>query len=228
MSALATVARNVTGVVRSHPAVRRAGRQAVARTAPLRVAGPVPLLAVRSELTLLLNRRGLTGDGVEVGVKAGEFSEILLDHWRGRRLISVDPWLEQPTEIYADTDNVEQGEHDALHQVTIDRLARFGARSEVWRMTGTEAAARIPAGSLDFVYLDARHDYASVRSDVAEWFPKVKAGGLLAGHDYVDGEFDQGSFGVKRAVDEFFDHRAERVRTTLADPPWVSWFVVVR
>ena len=38
--------------------------------------------------------------------------------------------------------------------------------------------------SLDFVMLDADHTLASVLADIAHWWPKVRAGGILAGHDF--------------------------------------------
>lgn len=49
--------------------------------------------------------------------------------------------------------------------------------------------------SLDGIFIDAAHDYDSVVKDVAAWFPKVKPGGIFAGHDYPCDD-------VKRAVDE--------------------------
>ena len=71
---------------------------------------------------------------------------------------------------------------------------------------------------MDFVYIDARHDYESVLEDLNAWFHKVKPGGILAGHDYADGMLPQGDFGVKSAVDEFFAeqrHPGARHRGTL-------------
>jgi hypothetical protein len=190
---------------------------------------PRPVLAKRNDLPRLLNRRGLVGCGVEVGVKSGAFSELLLDAWKGRRLISVDPWAAAAEgDRYVNLDNVAQAEHDALHAETLRRLARFGERSSVWRMTGEEAARAIPNHSLDFVYLDARHDYESVRDDLAAWFEKVRPGGIAAGHDYIDGVFVNGEFGVRSAVDEFFAARSLPVWATFNDAPWNSWFVVVR
>jgi hypothetical protein len=38
--------------------------------------------------------------------------------------------------------------------------------------------------SIDWVHLDARHDYASVKADIQAWLPKVKPGGWLSGDDY--------------------------------------------
>lgn len=54
-------------------------------------------------------------------------------------------------------------------------------------------------GSLDLVFIDAAHDRASVAADIGAWLPKLKASGLMAGHDYGHPDF-----GVKAAVDEAF------------------------
>jgi hypothetical protein len=184
-------------------------------------------MPIREELPHLLNRHLLLGCGVEVGVKRGEFSELLLTHWRGRHLISVDPWSEAPAEEYVDVANVQQRQHDAFYAETLERLVRFGERSSVWRQTGDDAARALPHHCLDFVYLDARHDRDSVLEDLATWTPKVRPGGILAGHDYVDGRYDQGEFGVRSAVGEHFGRLGWRVRATFADPPWFSWWVDV-
>lgn len=49
------------------------------------------------------------------------------------------------------------------------------------------SASRLFAGaSLDWVHLDARHDYASVKADIEAWLPKVKPGGWLSGDDFDD------------------------------------------
>ncbi len=204
-------------------AVRTTGMYA----ARLTYATPRPLLPHRLDLPTLLNRRRLLGCGVEVGVRRGEFSEVLLDGWRGRHLISVDPWAEAETDEYVDQANVQQAEHDGYHDETVRRLARFGERSTIWRMFGADAAERIPHHALDFVYLDARHGYASVLEDLKAWHDRVRPGGILAGHDYIDGTFADGEFGVRSAVDEFFGRRGWSVGVTRADSPWLTWYVVV-
>lgn len=51
--------------------------------------------------------------------------------------------------------------------------------------------------SLDFVFIDAAHDYESVLQDINAWFPKVKNGGMISGHDY---EWES----VRKAVNEYF------------------------
>ena len=181
----------------------------------------------RDELPRLLNTRGLLGTAVEVGVKEGQFSEHILGHWRGRHLISIDPWYEDAAEAYVDIANVPQLQHEAYFAETKDRLAPFGSRSSVWRMTSAEGAAGIEDATLDFAYIDARHDFASVMEDCALWLPKMRHGGILAGHDYLDGEFPAGVFGVKSAVDQFFTERNIPVHHTLFDRPWLSWLTVI-
>ncbi|MBJ7330554.1 MAG: class I SAM-dependent methyltransferase [Solirubrobacteraceae bacterium] len=179
------------------------------------------------EVGHLLNSRGLVGLGVEVGVKRGRTSEAILEAWSGRRLISIDPWAEAPAEEYHDTSNVVQAEHDGFYAMTQERLARFGDRSEIWRMTGMEGAKRVEDRSLDFAFIDARHDYASVIEDLEAWYPKMKPGAVFAGHDYFDGDLPGGDFGVRRAVDEFFGARGIPVASTFGDRPWLSWVVEV-
>jgi hypothetical protein len=83
---------------------------------------------------------------------------------------------------------------------------------------------------MDFVYIDARHDYESVKEDLHAWFDKVRPGGILAGHDYADGILVQGDFGVKTAVDEFFAERGIPVHITEGPSPvemFPSWVVVI-
>jgi len=184
----------------------------------------------RDELPALLNARGLVGKGVEIGVKTGKYSDELLRNWRGKQLISVDPWMSVDWDEYVDRSNVSQDEFDGYYRMTCERLASYGERSDIWRMTSVEAAKRVPDHSLDFAYIDARHDYESVKEDIAAWCTKVRPGGILAGHDYVDGDFPEGEFRVKSAVDEFFGERGVEVHGTegpSAVESFPTWIVEV-
>ena len=83
---------------------------------------------------------------------------------------------------------------------------RFAPESQRirWHIrTSLDASIEFADGSLDFVYIDANHRYFEVARDIRAWWPKVKATGLLCGHDY----FSHGS--VKQAVDDWakeFNH----------------------
>ncbi len=60
----------------------------------------------------------------------------------------------------------------------------------------TTASSLFRDASLDWVHLDARHDYASVKADIQAWLPKVKSGGWLSGDDYDAAQWP----GVVKAV----------------------------
>jgi hypothetical protein len=61
-----------------------------------------------------------------------------------------------------------------------------------------ESASDFADGTLDFVFIDAAHDYDSVVKDLAAWYHKLKPGGIWAGHDYPHHE-------VEKAVGEHAD-----------------------
>lgn len=46
------------------------------------------------------------------------------------------------------------------------------------------------------MFIDACHDYKCVKEDILAWYPKVKVGGYISGHDY------SWSDDVRRAVTE--------------------------
>lgn len=213
-------------------AVMRSGANEWLRGWMLRVTRPtytrtLRVVPSRLELPFLLNARRLTGSAVEVGVDEGIFSEYLLEYWHGHQLISVDPWLQMPTDEYTDTCNTSQATMEEKYESTKLRLGRFGDRSSVWRETSVQAAGRLTPGSLDFVYLDARHSYEGVTEDLEVWFPLVRPGGIMAGHDYNDGVFVEGVHGVRSAVDAFFGVRAIPVRQTYTDLPSASWIAEI-
>jgi hypothetical protein len=66
------------------------------------------------------------------------------------------------------------------------------------RSTSVDASHLYDNRSLDFCFIDAAHDYENVKADIIHWYPKVKFGGVIAGHDYPHWS------GVKKAVDEIF------------------------
>ena len=141
--------------------------------------------------------------GAEIGVEQGKFAKSLCR--AGLDVLCVDPWTAQ-------TDyrrHLDQSAWDRLMAQARERLAPYGAR--LLKATSLAAAAQTPDESLDFVYIDARHDYESVRADIRAWAPKVRRGGVVAGHDYnLDG--------VKRAVDEWC---ASVMVTTERSPSWI-------
>jgi hypothetical protein len=180
----------------------------------------------RFEFPTILNRQGLKGKGVEVGVWKGEFSLFLLKHWKGEVLYSVDPWKTFGSDEYIDDMNINQQQFDQIHNDVANLLKPFGNRSKIIRKTSLDASLDFEDNSLDFVYLDGRHNYEGVKEDIELWFGKVKKGGILAGHDYLDGQIGSTDFGVKQAVDEFVKTSNPGKLLVTAKDNYPSWFLI--
>lgn len=66
-------------------------------------------------------------------------------------------------------------------------------------MDSKKAYYKFKDESIDFLFLDSDHTYDHTITELKLWWPKIKQGGILCGHDYKEGYK-----AVKRAVDEFF------------------------
>lgn len=130
----------------------------------------------RTELSKYFQDHYQTGLGVEVGVQNGFFSRDILKDWKGV-LKCVDIWTNQ------------ENFQSAMEILGADRMIKGKS---------VDVAKTFEDGSLDFVYIDADHSYEAVKEDYNAWLPKVRKGGVIAGHDY--GEND--CIGVKQFIDE--------------------------
>ena len=193
-------------------------------TEQTRGAALAPDVHVREDFGTFLNRRGLLGEAAEIGVQRGLFSRSLLDRWQGSMLHLVDPWRHF-ADGYTDIGNVSNAQHEAYMLEAQALLEPHLSRYRMHRQPSLEAVATFADGSLDFVYIDANHEFQAVLDDIHAWFPKVKPGGVLAGHDYLDGMLPAGDFGVKKAVRAFECETGLLAHGTL-DPPWPSWYLV--
>lgn len=84
----------------------------------------------------------------------------------------------------------------ALHKNILD--CGLGDKVQLIISDSVSASKLLPDASLEWVHLDARHDYASVKADIDAWLPKVKTGGWLSGDDYDRDKWPE----VVSAVDE--------------------------
>ncbi len=137
---------------------------------------------------------------VEVGSLAG-FSTRLFSLYFDS-VISVDPY--KPG--YDEEDINSQEKRLMLARDLF--LLRFMDDPKVSQLQipSTEAAHRFEDHSIDFVYLDAGHNYQAVKTDIETWLPKVRSGGFIAGDDYKWP-------GVKEAVSELLpEHKTVKGR----------------
>lgn len=136
---------------------------------------------------------------VEVGCKEGRTCGTLLANLPELEVIAIDPWapMANADEDYTDWD------FGAIAREFWENVADHKNRVEML-LTTSEEAARLCTGELggapyDVVFIDAGHDYDSCLADIQLWWPLVREGGYLCGHDY------QHKFpGVMRAVAKAF------------------------
>ncbi len=161
----------------------------------------------------------------EIGVRSGAGLKLLAIA-NPTLLIGVDLWTDQGTRAQNDAP-ISQARLDAMHQELVDRGRVYWPFLKIIRKHSVEAAKDVEDGSLDFVFIDADHTYEAVAADIAAWWPKVRVGGTLAGHDFVKRVMDNGvTYGVIMAVCDF----AERIELYgpihyTAGEKFPSWFI---
>lgn len=162
----------------------------------------------------------------EVGVDQGVFSKLILSTWDGQ-LVLVDAWRQFPRADYDDTANVSDAEHMERYSKCIASVAPYGDRATVVRGVSPDVAGLFKDALFDLVYIDANHSFNACLADIEAWTPKVKQGGCICGHDYMDGTYPGGVFGVKSAVLKYFNREPDIVSGERINGAAPSWFVFV-
>ena len=152
----------------------------------------------QSERVRLAKRLPRDGVGAEVGVWAGDHADLLWKTTRPYAMYLVDPYQRNSdlTNRSATVDTTQEEIDYVYARLCVKHLHRPGVvvlRAESLRGARMLTACGV---SLDWAYIDARHDSESVSEDLRAWYPLVKPGGVLAGHDYQ-------ALDVRLAVREF-------------------------
>jgi len=116
--------------------------------------------------------------GAEIGVAQGFYSKILLDNNPKLKLFMVDIW-----DVY-DGYHMYGNKIKAYYNQARERVKEHEGRVRVIKKLSMDAVKDFPDNSLDFVFIDAAHDFMHVAEDVNEWSKKVRVGGIVFGHDY--------------------------------------------
>ena len=120
----------------------------------------------RVNLGKIFQEHNQIGVGAEIGVLYGTYTNQLFEDWKGQ-ILAVDIWTERPQYLRA-----------------IDQL--WNTNTIITRGSSTDVANIIKDGSLDWVYLDGDHTYKGINEDMSAWFPKIRKGGVISGHDYIN------------------------------------------
>jgi predicted O-methyltransferase YrrM len=200
----------------------------------------VPTFKTRLDLGTILEEENMT-TGVELGVQTGWFSSHLLRLWPScREFHLVDVWASQ--ENYADVANVNQETQNQFFERTIENTKEWSQKIRICRNYTSICVENMRDGYFDFIYVDARHDFKGVFEDLRLWWPKLRKGGIMAGHDYVtqndgpqqtsqvwttnyDGTKDETGTVVKGAVDKFAAEVCRQVTVSYRESEWNTWAV---
>ena len=154
--------------------------------------------------------------GAEIGVQSGINARTILERWPGHLLL-VDIWAE--------------GEGECSPFRACERaMAAFPGRTRMIKLPSVEAAAQCEPDSLDCLYIDAAHTYENVKADLEAWYPIVKPGGMIGGHDFGVREGDDHNtpnperLGVAEAVMEFADRIGVKIHLARDMGKWANWF----
>ena len=125
----------------------------------------------------MVNKHGYVA-GAEIGAATGITTTHLLDGCPSlERLAIVDIW--KPVAPISHPSGWGKDDMEDVFR------AKFqdDPRVDIFKGLSWGMANDVKDGILDFIFIDAGHDYESVKKDILAWISKVKPGGLLCGHD---------------------------------------------
>lgn len=129
----------------------------------------------------------------ELGVDQGQFSKQIIESTNPTKLHLVDTW--------------GSGRYNSnkMHQVNSQFAAEMKRGSvEIHHGLSTDLVEQFSNEYFDWIYIDTDHTYETTKKELELYAPKLKSGGIIAGHDYIMGNwYGMFKYGVVEAVNEF-------------------------
>jgi predicted O-methyltransferase YrrM len=148
---------------------------------------------------------------IEIGSFVGESTVLFAQSFK--KVIAVDPFLEG----YDDKDPTSYlFEFDNVYQTYLDRITVHSNIQTIIE-TSDNAVKELNSETYDFIYLDGLHTYEGVKTDIINYLPLVKKGGVIGGHDYTN-QIEH-LVGVYEAVNEMFG-KPDKV---FKDNSWIKY-----
>lgn len=160
----------------------------------------------------------------EIGVLHGEHFLRMMSAPCVEFGYAIDTW-ENIGPVSARDHMLPQSELDKMY----DRLADYAEhdhRVRLHRKSSLQAADDFIPDFFDVLYIDADHTYDAVKADIDAWWPKVRPGGILCGHDYMRYKLGCGvTFGVVEAVNEFVQRNGLPLHVDGDREGFPSWYI---
>ena len=156
--------------------------------------------------------------GVEIGVYKGKYAEVIMRNVPDLDLTAIDAW-----KFY---DGYNDYPQDDLEINAYNQAVARGEKHhfKILKAWSLDAAKEFADESLDFLYLDGNHDYVHVIEDLNAWSPKIKRGGIIAGHDFFESRQDR--YAVAYAVPAWCSYRKVPMLFVMGGDKVPSWFYV--
>lgn len=94
--------------------------------------------------------------------------------------------------------HLSEVQNDKIYDIFLENMKPVENYYTSIRSKSVDASTLYEDQSLDFVFIDGDHSYDAVINDISSWFPKIKSGGILAGHDYP--VFDEVTNAVNKLI----------------------------
>lgn len=147
---------------------------------------------------------------IEVGSYVGYSAAAFLKSGKIKSITCIDQW----TGGY-DPKDISSGSDFNEVERLFDILASTHPEITKLKMDSAIAHNEFENESVDFIYIDANHQYEFVKNDLINFLPKIKKGGIIGGHDYGQRMWD----GVQKAVDEIVGVPDK----TFSDKSWLKF-----
>ena len=145
--------------------------------------------------------------GAEIGVNRGYNAAYICDKIEPKMLYLIDPW-----DNFLDPASGEIiGE---VQYITAKEILSAYSCCKFIRKSSYTAIGEFPPSCLDFIYIDSDHSVPAVLREISQWYPVVKNGGILSGHDFTTNS-------VREAVLFFCEkYKIKQINTECEDWWW--------
>jgi hypothetical protein len=118
----------------------------------------------------------------EIGVGEGENALHILKYFDVETLVLIDPYKSFESNGYVFT----QDEMIDLRNMAHKRLSGYNDRI-IWKdLPSNVACKHFSPGYFDLIYVDGIHTFPGCYDDIINYFPLVKNGGYIGGHDFME------------------------------------------
>jgi len=145
----------------------------------------------------------------EIGCYLGDSTLIFLETGKISKMFCVDPWENGYDDKDTSSFTIPM---EIVHDRFLEQTIKYQDQITIMRMKSEDACHQFENESLDMVYIDGNHIEEYVEKDVLAWYPKIKQDGIIAGHDFYEGNI------IGKTILKIFD----KIDKTFIDSSWMK------